>query len=108
MTQPIELAEAIGQLRSQLVQTIKEGEGEDLRFEVADLELELQVVVTKDAKVGGKLEAGVKFWLFGGGTASAEGGLSQGSNQLQKIKLKLRPKLVSTGEAPDLAAFEEE
>ena len=103
MSQGVELAEAIGQLRTQLNRAIREGEGEDLRFEVKDLELELQVVVTKDAKVAGKVEAGVKFWLLGAGTASAEGGLSKSESQVQRIRLQLRPKSASTGETPDLA-----
>ncbi len=107
MSKSIELAESIGELRAQLDRAIKDAEGHHLRFEIQDLELELQVVATKDAKVGGKVEAGVKFWLLGGGSASAEGSLGEGSSQLQKIKLKLRPKLKSTGETPDLAAWEE-
>lgn len=107
MSQRIELAEAIGQLRNQLSRAIEDGEGQDLRFEVEDLELELQVTVTKDAEIGGSVEAGVKFWLLGGGKASAEGGLSEGSSHLQKIRLKLKPKLASTGESPDLAVLVE-
>lgn len=103
MSQKIELAEAIGQLRAQLNQAIKKGKGEDLRFEVQDLELELQVVVTKEAKASGKAEAGVKFWLLGAGKAEVGGELSRETAELQKIRLKLRPKLASTGETPDLA-----
>lgn len=58
----------------------QESEGEDLRIEIE--ELELQVVVTKDVEVGGKVEAEVKLWLSSGGKASAQGGLAEGSNQL--------------------------
>ena len=104
----IELSEAISQLRMQLETAIKEGKGKDLRFEIQDLELELQVVATKDAKIGGQVEAGVKFWLVGGGKAAGEGGISQGSSSLQRLKLKLRPKLASTGETPDLADYVED
>ena len=91
MSQKIELAEAIGQLRAQLNQAIEKGEKETLRFEVVDLELELQVVVTKEAKASGKAEAGVKFWLLGAGKAEIGGELSRETAEFQKIRLKLRP-----------------
>ena len=91
MSEGIELADAIAQLRSELSRAIKAGKGKDLRFEVEDLELELQVVVTNENKGVGKVEAGLKFWLAGNAKASAEGSFSDGASQLQKIRLKLKP-----------------
>lgn len=91
MSEKIELSEAIGELRAQLNRAIKEGKEEDLRFEVVDLELELQVVATRATKVSGNAEAGVKFWLLGAGKVSGGGEMRDETAQLQKIKLKLRP-----------------
>lgn len=107
MEQGIELAQAIKELRAQLAKAMEEGEGHDLRFGIEDLELELQVMATKDAEVGGRAEAGVKFWLVGGGKVSGQGNLAEGSQRIQKLKLKLKPKLASTGEVPDLASVED-
>jgi hypothetical protein len=78
----IDLAEAIQQLRAQLVKAVEEGEGEELRFGLEAIELELQVAVTKEA--GGK--AGFKLCVF---NAEGEGKVARES--LQKVKLVLKP-----------------
>jgi hypothetical protein len=63
----VPLAGAIRALRSELQKAMMEGEGEELRFGVGPVELELQVEVSN--QVGG--EAGIKFWLVSiGGTAN--------------------------------------
>ena len=60
----VRLADAIQQLRSELQEAVESGSREGLRFEVLDLELELQVVVSEEssdpigAKGGLKLAAG--------------------------------------------------
>jgi hypothetical protein len=84
----IPLAEVIRELRSELMDAVKAGEGESLRFEVQDLEVEMQVVVTKGASAGASGE--VKFWVLT--KAGAEASAKYESSQIQKIKLKLRPK----------------
>ncbi len=90
----IPLAEVIQQLRQELQTAIETAEGQGLRFEVQDLELEVQVLVTKggSVKMGGGGE--VKFWVLG---AKGEGEMAgkYESSRLQKVKLKLLPK---TGE----------
>ncbi len=86
----IPLADVVGKLRQELVATIEAGEGEDLRFEVEDIEVEMQVVVTRggSGELGG--EGGVELWVIGkaGGKVSGQ----YESSQIHKVKLKLRPK----------------
>ena len=67
----IPVAEAIRALRRELGRAVREGEDEDVRFALGDIELELQVDVSKEA--GG--EAGIAFWLVTiGGKASRTSG----------------------------------
>lgn len=90
MENTIELAEVIQELRSELQRTMKAGEGEGLRFEVQDLELELQVGVTKSITGGGEGSAKVTFLVFEiGASGKAEGSWS--TERTQKLKLKLKP-----------------
>lgn len=79
----VELAELIGQLRSELSEALHAGESSDVRFELGPVELEVTVAVAKDVKPGGK----VRFWvveLGADGTAS--------SSTTQRIKLSLEPR----------------
>lgn len=50
----VELGEFIGQLRAELTEAMNAGEGADLRFEIGPVELELTVVVDKEAKPGAR------------------------------------------------------
>jgi len=45
----IPLAEAIRALRRELVEAVREGEDEEVRFALGDIDLELQVEVSKEA-----------------------------------------------------------
>ena len=84
----IPLAEAIRALRRELVEAVREGEDEELRFALGDIDLELQVEVSKEA--GG--EAGIAFWLVTiGGKASRTSGTTH------TIRLSLSP-VSATGE----------
>lgn len=78
----VELAEVIGQLRAELTSAMAAAEGEDLRFGLGPVELELTVAINKEASSGGK----VKFWVVEGGV---DGKLV--SSMTQKIKLTLDP-----------------
>ena len=95
----IELAELIGQLRSELTVAMTAGEGEDLRFELGPVELELTVEVKKEGGGGGK----VRFWVVElGADAKAASGTTQ------KIKLKLDPhRAGQRGVRPDISGAEE-
>jgi len=76
----VPLASAIAALREELADAVRSGEGEEIRFALGAVELELQVAVesTKDVKVG------VKFWVLSGD--AVDGG---SSNVTQTIKLTL-------------------
>jgi hypothetical protein len=78
----VELSRLIKSLRSELTKAQKEGEGQDLRFTVDSIELELQVTTT--GKDGG--EVGVKFWVF---NASGKVDVSEASMQKMKLSMKL-------------------
>lgn len=86
----IELAEMLAELRAQLLTAQGEGAGRDLKFEVTEVELEVQIEATK--KADGK--GGVKFWVY-----SAEAGVGGSEGMTQRLKLKLRP-TGAGGEAP--------
>jgi Trypsin-co-occurring domain 2 len=55
----VELAQVIGQLRRELSAAMRDGEGEDLRFELGPVELELTVAVSKETGPNAK----VRFWV---------------------------------------------
>ena len=76
----IPLSEAIRALRRELVEAVREGEGEELRFALGPVELELQLEVSKEA--GG--EAGIAFWLV---TVGAKGSRTQATTHTVRLTL---------------------
>jgi hypothetical protein len=78
----IGLGEMLSDLRAELIEARTEGEGKDVRFEVADAELEVLLTTTKSADGKG----GVKFWVY-----NAEAGISGKQERTHRLKLKLRP-----------------
>ncbi|WP_295393003.1 trypco2 family protein [uncultured Thiodictyon sp.] len=86
----IELAEMLAELRAQLLAAQSEGAGKDLKLEISDVEIEVQIETTK--KADGK--GGVKFWVY-----NAEAGVSGSEAMTHRLKLKLRP-TGPNGEAP--------
>lgn len=83
MENRVSLAEAINQLRQELVKAKAGGSGKDVQFEVEDAEIEFQVGMTKEGGAGGS----VSFWVF---SLEATGKLA--SEVVQTLRLKLRPK----------------
>jgi hypothetical protein len=79
---PIPLASAIRVLRAELQAAVRAGEGEDLRFALGPVELELQVQAASEG--GG--EAGIKFWLV---SVGAKG--SRSSQTTHTVRLSLTP-----------------
>lgn len=80
----IALAEMVEELRRELREAVAAGEGQELRFEVPEITLELKVELTKEAGAEGK----VKFWVFT--EASASGSVA--ASNVQTVTLKLVPK----------------
>lgn len=74
----IELSEMLGQLREELLKARDNIEGSDLKFQVDDIEIELQIVTSKGTS------GGIKFFVEAGGNVSQA--------KTQKLKLKLKPK----------------
>jgi hypothetical protein len=77
---PIALSSAIRALRRELVEAVKEGKDQDVRFALGPIELELQVEV---ASTGGG-EAGIKFWVM---SLGAKGERTSGRTQTVRISL---------------------
>jgi hypothetical protein len=78
----VPLASAIEVLRSELVEAVRAGGGEEIQFALGPVELELAVAVEK--KVEG--QAGIKFWLV-----SAGGGAGRSSGTTHTVRLTLTP-----------------
>ncbi len=92
----IPLAEAIRALRGELVAAVREAEGEEVRFALGPVELELQLEVSKEA--GG--EAGIAFWVV---TIAGKGSRTEATTHT--VKLTLTP-VGPSGEA-DLVVRDE-
>ncbi len=66
--QAIPLAELVGALRQELALAMAQGRGQPVQFTLGDIELELNIGVSRQAEAHG----GVQFWVFTlGGSASA-------------------------------------
>ena len=78
----IALADAVENLRDQLLQAMEGGKGKSLRFGIEELDLEFKCTVSRE----GAGKAGVKFWIV---EAGAEGKI--GNSMTQTVKLKLKP-----------------
>ena len=85
----IPLAEMLVGLRKELLEAQQQAEKEKLKFKVDDIEVEMQVGVTKKGVVKG----GVKFWVV---DAGAEGSID--AQKLQTVRLKLTPVAEGGGE----------
>jgi hypothetical protein len=79
---PIALASAVRALRAELQEAIRVGAGEELRFALGPVELELQVQAAWEG--GG--EAAIKFWVV---SIGAKGGRS--SEATHTLRLSLTP-----------------
>jgi hypothetical protein len=86
----IELSELIENLRCELSKARSAGEGQDLRFELGQVELDVCVAVSKEGSGSGA----VKFWVMELG-AQAKAALAT----TQQMKLTLIPQLAGGGKA---------
>ena len=76
------LRETLEALRVELSKSILAAEGEQIRFEVGDIELEVQFVV-EQSKEG---KGGLKFWVVEMG-----GGVTNKDTITHRIKIPLKP-----------------
>ncbi len=84
----IPLTEWVGALRGELQQAQQEGMGQHLLFSLGPLELEFEMVATREASGGGD----IRFWVV------ALGGSGKRTRQsTQRVKLTLNPKTISGG-----------
>jgi Trypsin-co-occurring domain 2 len=82
----IPLSDAIRALRRELVEAVKEGKDQEVKFALGPIELELQVEVSSTG--GG--EAGIKFWVL-----SLGGKGERSSGRTQTVRISLTPVLGS-------------
>ena len=86
-----QLVEVISALRSDIEAAIQEGEGEDIKFDVSEIEVDLQTQITKSGDVN--INGGVEFKILGYEIGKA-GGEIQGQfskEDSHTIRLKLKP-----------------
>lgn len=98
MAERVELAQVIGQLRQELLTAMREGEGEDLWFELGPVELELTVAVSKEAGPNAK----VRFWVV---ELGVDGKVA--SQATQRITLTLDPRRRGVAGPPEIDAPEQ-
>jgi hypothetical protein len=77
----LELSSVLNRLREEIAEASKASIKSDLRFEIQDVELEIQIVVTKEQNAGGK----TSFWVL-----EANAGSKYANAVTQKVKLKLK------------------
>jgi hypothetical protein len=82
----IALSDMIVDLRRELLEAQQSGTNQDLKFNIEEIEVELQITASRE--VGA--EVGVKFWVY---NANAHGKLADVA--VQKLRLKLKPILAS-------------
>lgn len=63
----VTLSEAIGELRRELSAAVAKAQGEDIRFEVGEVSIELTVAVERELAGAG----GVKFWVVNAETSAS-------------------------------------
>ncbi|MES9855532.1 MAG: trypco2 family protein [Sedimenticola sp.] len=83
MVESIGLNEMVVALRKDLLTAQEEGAGQDLRFKVDEIDIEVDIVTTKEASPG----ASVKFWVY-----NAELKTKFSEVRTHRLCLKLTPK----------------
>lgn len=88
------LAETVQGIRGELAQAMADGDGEQVRFDVGEVELEFTVEVQRNVEAGG----GVKVWVV---NADGKGAVSSGATH--RVRVMLHPVDTATGRAPRVA-----
>ncbi|MFE1448046.1 trypco2 family protein [Streptomyces olivaceoviridis] len=79
----VELTAAVQGLRDQLISSVDYSNGQPIKFEVEEINLEFSVELRRDASV----KAGFKAWVI---SSDVQAGVTH--NATHKVSLKLRPK----------------
>ncbi|MGC5397588.1 trypco2 family protein [Streptomyces sp. DT20] len=85
----IELGKAVQAIRDGLMAAAERAEGQDLAFELGDIEMDFTVELRKELKGGGK----VKAWVLEAGADA-----TRASTRTHRVSFTLRPKDNRTGE----------
>ena len=91
MSETVSLSDAIRDLRNELIEARNAGDGKSLKFEIEDIELELQMVSTIKGKGGAKI---------GWGILGAEAGIEDSSARTHRLKFKMKLAPDETGNKP--------
>jgi hypothetical protein len=78
--EPIGLAEAIREVRAELAVARREGERDELRFRLGEVQLQFEVQLTREG--GG--EAGVKLWVV---SVGASGSVTSGQTHTMTVTM---------------------
>lgn len=76
------LAATIQALRTELLHALEQSQGEDLRFALGPVELDLQLTISQE----GSKEAGIKFWVVSAGATG-----SSSETTTHTVRLTLTP-----------------
>jgi len=88
------LTEVIQELRVELARSMRAADGQDLRFELGPVELELQVTASREVTADG----GIRFYVVSAGAKGTET-----EQHVHTVKLTLTPHLASApGAAVDV------
>ena len=87
---PIGLAEMIDSLRQELLVAKDKAKDSEIKFEIENIDLELQVKVERDTNL--KSGIGIKFWVVNADLLSGEHTNKQSSIQTIKLSLSAKDK----------------
>jgi hypothetical protein len=100
----VELTTAVQGLRDQLIASVDSSNGQRIKFEVDEINLEFSVELRRDASV----KAGFKAWVV---SSDAQAGIGQTSTHKVSVKLKPRdsvdgrPIEIGNGTEVDMGEF---
>ncbi|MCX5533482.1 hypothetical protein OG785_23370 [Streptomyces sp. NBC_00006] len=94
----IDLAEAIGAIRDDILVATNRNAGSSLRFELGEIHMEFSVEIRRDQRAKG----GVKAWVV---DTSVEGGSA--ATSVQRVSFNLKPKDSVTGGGWDIGNDDE-
>ncbi|MEU9976074.1 trypco2 family protein [Streptomyces sp. NPDC051014] len=91
----VELTAAVQGLRDQLIASMDAADGQQIRFEVEEINLEFSIELRRDASV----KAGFKAWVV-----ASDAQLGVAHNTTHKVSVKLKPKNSSDGRSIEIGS----